>query len=99
MNVSVKHVDTDHGRYEIACDGKGYDITNLLTGDAVRLDFDTDSQTWSVETVEGNVPFMTMLDDSHVRIHTPGAPCQVELTAEGVAGFRANIPGALLAVK
>ncbi|MDE7160323.1 MAG: DUF3332 domain-containing protein [Muribaculaceae bacterium] len=96
---SVRIIDTEHGRYEIACDGKGYDIRNLLTGDNVRLDFDVAEQTWSVRTPEGNVPFMTMIDPSHVRILTPGAPTDVELTADGVAQFRSSVPGALMAAR
>lgn len=95
--ASTKSVDTEHGRYEIACDGKGYDITNTLTHQTVRLDFEADTDTWSVRTPEGNIPFMTMLDDSHVRIYTPAGETEVTLTAQGVANFRNAIPGTLMA--
>ncbi len=97
--ASAKSVDTEHGRYEIACDGKGYDITNTLTGQTVRLDFEADSQTWSVRTDEGSVPFMTMIDDSHVKVYTTSGAAEVELTAQGVAEFRQSVPGFLMAAR
>lgn len=96
MSASVKSVDTDHGRYVIACDGKGYDITNELTGDTVRLDFTEDTQTWSVKAGDEDIPFMTMLDDSHVRMITPAGTADVELTPEGVMAYEASIPAPVL---
>lgn len=89
VSASVKAVDTDHGRYMIACDGNGYTVTHEATGDSVRLDFDRTSQTWSFETPAGDkVPFMTFIDDSHVRMRTPdGSFMPVELTAQGVSDY------------
>lgn len=89
VSASVKAVDTDHGRYMIACDGNGYTVTHEATGDSVRLDFDRMSQTWSFETPAGDkVPFMTFIDDSHVRMRTPdGSFMPVELTAQGVSDY------------
>lgn len=89
LTASVKAVDTEHGRYLIACDGKGYTVTLESTGESVRLDFDTDSQTWSFQTSEGeSVPFMTFIDDSHVRMIRPdGDYMNVELSEHGVMAY------------
>lgn len=89
VSASIKVVDTDHGRYMIACDGKGYTVTHETTGDSVRLDFDRPTQTWSFESRDGEkVPFMTFIDDSHVRMRTPdGGFMPVELTAQGVSDY------------
>ena len=90
LSASVKAVDTDHGRYMIACDGKGYTVTHQDSGQSVRLDFDVPSQTWSVQTPEGDkVPFMTFIDDSHVRMVTPAGDFrEVELSAAGVLAYQ-----------
>lgn len=89
MTASVKAVDTDHGRYLIACDGKGYTVTHQESGETVRLDFDMPSQTWSVVTAEGEpLPFMTFVDDTHVRMVTPsGEMMPVEVSEEGLMAY------------
>lgn len=90
LTASTKVVDTDNGRYFIACDGKGYTITHADTKESVRLDFDMPTQTWSIENKDGEaVPFMTFIDDSHVKMLTPdGGMTEVELTAEGLMAYR-----------
>lgn len=89
MTASVKVVDTDHGRYLIACDGKGYTVTHEPTGQQTRLDFDVPTQTWSVELENGeNIKFLTFIDDSHVRMIGPdGKYIPVELSAQGVMAY------------
>lgn len=91
LTASTKVVDTENGRYLIACDGKGYTITNETTGHAVRLDFEQSTRTWSVETEDGdNIPFMTFTDDSHVKMLTPGGgSMDVALTPEGLMAYQA----------
>lgn len=90
LTASTKVVDTENGRYLIACDGKGYTITNETTGHAVRLDFEQSTRTWSVETEGGdNIPFMTFTDDSHVKMLTPGGgSMDVALTPEGLMAYQ-----------
>lgn len=88
VEASTKVIDTDQGRYYIACDGKGYDI-KAPNGDQVRLDFEDDSKTWSVKlNDEETQPFMTMIDDSHVKMITPeGDFRMVELSEQGVTAY------------
>lgn len=99
LSASVKAVDTDHGRYLIACDGKGYTVTHQTTGESIRLNFDTDSQTWSFVSPQGeDVPFMTFIDDSHVKMITPdGEYMQVELSGRGVMAYRQVASGFIMA--
>lgn len=90
LTASVKVVDTENGRYLIACDGKGYTVTNQTTGQEMRLDFEQDTQTWSV-AVDGSeaVPFMTFIDDSHVKMLTPqGDFTPVEISQQGVMAYQ-----------
>lgn len=91
LTASTKVVDTDNGRYLIACDGKGYTVTNEQTGEAVRLNFEESDRTWSVETADGEqLPFMTFIDDSHVKMLTPGGDFMpVELSESGVMAYEA----------
>lgn len=99
VEASTKVIDTEQGRYYIACDGKGYTIT-APNGDEVRLDFAADTQTWSVMTEDGEIlPFMTMIDDSHVKmIDKTGNMQMVELTENGVMAYSAKISDPNLAI-
>lgn len=92
LEASTKVIDTDQGRYYIACDGNGYDIT-APNGDVVRLDFETETQTWGVKIGEGEVlPFMTMIDDSHVKMITPTGDFRlVDLSQEGVLAYKESL--------
>ena len=88
VEASTKVVDTDHGRYYIACDGKGYTVTSP-NGDEMRLDFDDESDTWAVATPNGETyPFMTMIDENHVKMITPeGDFRMVELSESGIMAY------------
>ena len=88
MEACTKVVDTDHGRYLIACDGKGYDVTLERTGESFRLDFSEETQTWSLVTDEATYPLMTFVDDNHVKMIQPdGAMRMVDLTEQGVMAY------------
>lgn len=98
VEASTKVIDTEQGRYYIACDGKGYSI-KAPNGDDMRLEFETDDQTWSVVTAEGETyPFMTMVDDSHVKMIDPaGEFTLVELSESGLQAYRASVENHMLA--
>ncbi|MDE5874813.1 MAG: DUF3332 domain-containing protein [Muribaculaceae bacterium] len=87
--ASTKAIDTEQGRYFIACDQKGYTVT-APNGDEMRLEFETDTQTWSFVSSTGEIlPFMTMIDDNHVKMITPAGDFRmVELSQEGVMAYR-----------
>ncbi len=90
VEASTKVVDTDQGRYYIACDGKGYTIS-APNGDEVRLDFEAETQTWSVMAADGEAfPFMTMIDDTHVKmVDKEGNMLLTELSEQGVMAYSA----------
>lgn len=89
MEASTKTIDTDHGKYLVECDGKGYNITNETSGTTVRLDFDVEEQTWSVNDNGKAVPFMTFVDNKHVRMIAPdGGFTTVELSQEGLYAYQ-----------
>lgn len=101
LTASTKVVDTDNGRYYIACDGKGYTITHADSKETVRLDFDMPTQTWSVENKDGEqIPFMTFVDDSHVKMLTPdGRMTNIELSAQGLMAYRAEAGVSMMAAR
>lgn len=77
-------------KYLVECDGKGYTITNALTKESVRLDFDSDSREWSTEINGERVVFMTFIDDTHVKLPTrDGNTMIVETTQDGLFAYRA----------
>lgn len=91
----TKVVDTENGRYLVKCDGHGYDVVCEATGESVRLDFIEEENTWAVN-VDGELhPFMTFVDDNHVKMITPEGDFQtVELSQNGVMAYSqiANMP-------
>lgn len=60
----TKVIDGNDGRYLVDCDGKGYTITSENDGSVVRLDFDEEEQTWSVNADGQSYKLMTFIDDS-----------------------------------
>lgn len=99
LTASTKAVDTEQGRYLIDCDGKGYSITFEPTGQKTRLNFIEETQTWAFENAEGeNVPFMTFIDDSHVKmIGADGEMRMVELSQRGLMAYQAECSQAMMA--
>lgn len=85
VEAYTKVVETEHGNYFIACDEKGYAIT-APDGQVSKLDFTAETNTWSIVTPEGKeFPFMTMIDDSHVKMVTPDGNFQtVEISEKGL---------------
>lgn len=89
LTASTKYVDTENGRYLIACDGKGYTVTHQQSGQSFRLDFIEETQTWALNDNGELHPFMTFVDDNHVKMITPeGDFRQVELSEEGVLAYQ-----------
>ncbi len=100
MVASTKAIDTDHGRYLVKCDGKGYDVTLETTGETVRLDFAQDTQTWSLQTDEKEIPLMTFVDATHVSVPLPDGGWQtIELSQDGLMAYKAAANATMLAVK
>lgn len=90
--TSYQMVDTDHGKYIIEGDEKGYTITHQPTGQQTRLDYDAESATWAAEIDGTSYPFMTFIDDSHVKMITPEGDFRiVELSEQGVMAYREGV--------
>ena len=86
---SVKVIDTEHGRYLIACDSKGYTITHQTTGEKTRLEFIEETNTWALLGDNGElIPFMTFVDQNHVKMIKPDGDFKlVELSQQGVMAY------------
>lgn len=98
VTASTKVIDTDNGRYLVKCDGKGYDVVCERTGETVRLDFNVAEQTWSVNINGEEHPFMTFVDNTHVKMITPSGDFKIiETNANGVLAYEAVASQALMA--
>lgn len=92
MQASTKVIDTDHGRYLVICDGKGYTVKDEKGEIETRMDFDDKTKTWSVEIDGESYPFMTFIDDSHVKMITPeGDMRMVELSEAGLQAYAQSV--------
>ncbi len=93
-------IETENGRYLVKCDGKGYDIIDETSGETVRLNFDEEEQTWSVNLDGEDVPFLTFIDDEHVKMITPEGDFRtVELSERGVMAYTEAAGALNLAMK
>lgn len=98
--AGTKVIDGTDGRYLVDCDGKGYTITSENDGSVVRLDFDTDEQTWSVNLDGEHHTILTFVDDNHVAMPgIDGTMHEVELSAQGVYAYQAMTTGAAFAAR
>lgn len=92
--ASTTVIPTDHGRYLVDCDGKGYTITCETTGQSMRLDFDVDSQTWNYNDNGTLYPLMTFVDDNHVKMAMPDGDFRlVDLSEDGVLAYSEAVRG------
>ena len=95
LTASTKVIDSEQGRYLVACDGHGYTVTFEPTGQSIRLEFE--DETGSVVTDDGAYELLTFLDSSHVRVPAPdGSQKVVTLDQEGLMAYRAEVSQAML---
>ena len=88
LQASVTKIETEQGRYIIDCDGKGYTVTHEKSGQSMRLDFIEEEQTWALNDNGYMIPFMTFVDDTHVKMIMPeGESMLVELSQGGVMAY------------
>ncbi|MDE6741374.1 MAG: DUF3332 domain-containing protein [Muribaculaceae bacterium] len=98
LTASTRTIHTEHGSYLVECDREGYNITLKETGELYRLDFEQDTQTWSLELDGKEYPLMTFIDDSHVSVPLPDGGWQtVELSEKGVMDYRMSASFVLMA--
>lgn len=93
-----KIVESNDGRYLVECDGKGYTITSENDKSVVRLDFDSNAQTWNVVLDDNTYTLMTFIDSDHVKMAAPDGGTQiVELSEAGVLAYQQLATGSLMA--
>lgn len=91
-------IEGNDGRYLVDCDGRGYTITSETDGSVVRLDFDEDERSWSVNAGGETHTILTFVDDNHVSL--PGLDGEmhtVELSQQGVYAYQQMVGGPSLA--
>ena len=82
-------IDGQDGRYLVDCDVTGYTITSENDGSVVRLDFDSDTHTWSATTEGETHTLMTFIDDTHVQLPAPdGSTTIVTLDQDGLWAYQ-----------
>ncbi len=97
MQAGTKVIETDTGRYLVKCDGKGYDVVNEDTGDSIRLDFNEDTRTWSLDNNGEELPLLTFVDHNHVRMYdAKGRGTVVELSETGVMAYQQSVAAQVL---
>lgn len=94
-----KVIKGNDGKYLVVCDKHGYTITSENDGSSVRLDFDTDSRTWSYSVPGGDRhTIFTFVDDTHIKLpSTDGSDIIVETSQSGLYAYQAMALGSQFA--
>lgn len=96
----TKVIEGQDGRYLVECDGKGYNIKSENDGSVVRLDFDSETQAWSMTYNDETYPLMTYVDANHVQLPAAdGSSVVVEVSQDGVFAYQQMATGNLFALK
>ena len=95
-----KTIKSENGEYLVEWNKSGYKITNTFDKTEVNFTFDSDSQTWSVATPEGDVPFLTFIDETHVKLPAANGEYKVvELSQAGVMAYKDFVGASNLAMR
>ncbi len=96
----TKVINGNDGKYLVKCDGKGYTIKSENDGSIVRLDFDTEEQSWSYSIPGGEKhTIFTFVDDTHINLPTTdGTTTTVELSDAGLYAYQAMVTGSQFAL-
>ena len=96
----TKVINGNDGKYLVKCDGKGYTIKSENDGSIVRLDFDTEEQSWSYSIPGGEKhTIFTFVDDTHISLPTTdGTTTTVELSDAGLYAYQAMVTGSQCAL-
>lgn len=95
--ANTRTVDTDHGRYQVQSNAKGYRIT-APDGAVTVLNFDVEKQQWSADIDGTAYPFLTFVDDTHVSLPLPDGTWRTyATTSDGLYAYRADATPVLLA--
>ena len=93
-------IKSENGEYLVEWNKSGYKITNTFDKTEVNFTFDSDSQTWSVATPEGDVPFLTFIDETHVKLPAANGEYKVvELSQAGVMAYKDFVSASNLAMR
>lgn len=97
----TKVIEGNDGKYLVKCDGKGYTIKSENDGSIVRLDFDTEEQSWSYSIPGGEKhTIFTFVDDTHVSLPAPdGSNRVIELSDAGLYAYQNLVTGSNFAMK
>ena len=96
VTAETKVIDGKDAKYLVQSDASGYTITNLSDKTVVRLNFNADEKSWSVEHDGKDITFMTFIDDTRVKMLTPsGDFTTVELSQQGVMAYQEAVQSSL----
>ena len=97
---TTKAIDTENGRYLVYCDKSGYTITSERDNSVVKLAFNDEDDSWSVQTGDADIKFMQFVDDTHVKMIGPdGNFSTVELNEAGVYAYQQLALGSSMALR
>lgn len=89
VTADTRIVEGSDGKYLVESDSKGYTITSQQDGSTVRLDYNDSDDSWSVQTPDGPVKFMSFVDTDHVKLLDSKGQYQiVELSQAGVMAYQ-----------
>lgn len=97
-----KVIEGHDGKYLVTSDKKGYTIKNEFDGVETRLNFNSDSKSWSVVLPDGSEKeIFTFIDDTHISLPSPGSelPVVIELSEAGLYAYQSLVSNCQFAAR
>lgn len=90
VTAETKIIDGKDSKYQIDRNSNGYKITNLADNTTVSFIFNSDNNSWALESEGNTYELLQFVDDNHVKM---AGGTVVELSNEGVLAYQNAVLG------
>lgn len=68
-SASVQTIETENGNYTVTTDANGHKIEMEGSDEIVEFRFDQEENSWSLLTMDEEIPLFKMVDDAHAMVY------------------------------
>lgn len=90
VTAETKIIDGKDAKYQIDRNSNGYKITNLADNTTVSFIFNSDNNSWSLESDGNTYELLQFVDENHVKM---AQGTVVELSNEGILAYQNSVIG------
>lgn len=91
---NIQIIDGKHSKYQIERNKNGYKIIDLANNTTVQFTFNSNENSWSLESDGKSYKLLEFVDENHVKMTAPdNQETVVELSEEGVLAYQELVFG------